>query len=139
MLRQVITVLLSFLIAAPVWGCDKNVYYLVEGDKAPCTGYLFSPEKELELRLLDTNYKYLQEESRIKDSLIDLYKDNDETTSEIVEKERQKAELWRNVAEKNTLELVKTKDSQGKRDWMFFVGGILATVAAGYAIGQASK
>jgi hypothetical protein len=31
-------------------GCPTPVSYLTEGSKASCNGYLFSPEKELEVR-----------------------------------------------------------------------------------------
>jgi len=31
--------------------CEKEVSYLVERQEAPCTGYLFSPEKEYQVRV----------------------------------------------------------------------------------------
>lgn len=139
MVKGLIVLLLSLSIATPTWACEKPVLRLLKNEKAPCEGFLFSPKKELELRLLDTEYKFLLKETEVKDRLIEFYKTNEETTYEIIEKERQKSEVWRNVAEKNTLELVKTQESRGQRDWLFFVGGILCTVAAGYAIGQAAK
>lgn len=139
MVKGLITFLISFVLAFPAGACEKNVYRLLKDEKAPCDGYLFSPEKELELRLLDTEYKYLKKELEVKNNLLELYKTNDETTWQIIEKERQKSELWRGVAEKNTLTLVGMQEKRGQRDWLFFVGGILCTVAAGYALGQVVK
>ena len=139
MVKRLIILLLSLSITFPAWACDKPVLRLLKNEKAPCEGFLFSPEKELELRLLDTEHKFLLKAGQVKNNLIEFYKTNEETTYEIIEKERQKSEVWRNVAEKNTLELVKTQESRGQRDWLFFVGGILCIVAAGWSLGQVAK
>lgn len=39
--------------------CPKNVVYLKQKEPAPCTGFLFSPEKEQELRLHNEERKLL--------------------------------------------------------------------------------
>ncbi len=119
--------------------CEKNVYHLLEGEKTPCEGYLFSPKKELELRLMFESIPFLEKEIKLKDELIDSYKINNEISEKIIKKEQQKAEMWRTLAENNTLTLIRTKDDQKKRDWWFFMGGVLCTVAAGFAVGQAAK
>ena len=139
MVKGLIVFALSFTIAFPMMACEKNVYRLLKDEAAPCEGFLFSPEKELELRLLDTEHDFLLKELEVKDRLINLYKDEGLASSEIISIERHKTELWRSVAEENTLALIKVQENKGYRDWLFFVGGILCTVAAGYSLGQASK
>lgn len=139
MVNRIISLVLSMALTTPVWACEQNVKYLEKGQEAPCNGYLFSPKKELELRLLDTQYKYTLEELKLKDNQILLYKQKSEYSFRQIRLEQEKSELWRDLAEKNTLTLVSLQEDRGKRDWLFFVGGILATVGAGWAIGQAAK
>lgn len=119
--------------------CDKPVTYLLNGTPAPCDGYLFTPDKERELRLLDQENKYLKQESEIKDKMILNYKTQTETLEEIAEKERKKSELWQDRAEKITEKYVAEENNRGFRDWLFLIGGVVLTVGAGYAVGQASK
>lgn len=52
--------------------CDKPVSYLQEGTQAPCTGYLFTPEKELEVRYKINTYDKLVELTTKQDQMIDL-------------------------------------------------------------------
>lgn len=42
--------LVLILLTQSAFGCTKPVTHLLEGDKAPCEGYLFSPEQEKEVR-----------------------------------------------------------------------------------------
>lgn len=44
------------LISQVSMACNKSVTYLQEGSAAPCTGYLFSPEKEKEVREIKVKY-----------------------------------------------------------------------------------
>lgn len=55
--------LLSFIFLFSSIGYAKcpDVTYLKQGQPAPCVGYLFSPEKEKELRGLDSKYETLQQ------------------------------------------------------------------------------
>jgi hypothetical protein len=41
--------------------CEKPVTYLLEKQLTPCTGYLFSPEKEYELRVKEQQFDTLKE------------------------------------------------------------------------------
>jgi hypothetical protein len=41
--------------------CDKAVTRLIEGTPALCTGYLFTPEKELEVRIKDATYTQMED------------------------------------------------------------------------------
>lgn len=116
--------------------CPKPVTALEQGAQAPCTGFLFTKEKEKEVRLMAEDYKLLQEELEYKNKKIELTLKDLRLSDDIIQKEREKGELWRLTAEKSTLELVKSNEGQGKRDiWMILLG-IGLTVGAGYALGQ---
>lgn len=119
--------------------CANSVTALDQGASAPCRGYLFSPQKEKEMRLLNEDFKILKEELVYKDSKIKVLSDNLRLSDDILQKERERTELWRVTAEKSTLELVKTNEGQGRRDLYMILLGVLVTVGAGYAVGQVAK
>ena len=52
--------------------CNNPVTYLQENDKVPCSGYLFTPEKELEIRTKISNYERLENVIQKQDLLIDV-------------------------------------------------------------------
>lgn len=52
--------------------CSKPVQYLTEGKPAPCTGYLFSPEKEKEVRQKVEDHSRLLELAKKQDELITI-------------------------------------------------------------------
>lgn len=52
--------------------CSKPVQYLTEGKPSPCTGYLFSPEQELEVRTKVNDYNRLLELTKKQDELITI-------------------------------------------------------------------
>lgn len=64
--------LLFSLILTSHAACDKPVSYLTEGQSAPCTGYLFTPEKELEVRYKINSYDNLTELTKKQEELIDI-------------------------------------------------------------------
>jgi len=67
-----IIVILILLASNLSWAntCPNNVSYLKEGIKAPCTGYLFSPDMELQVRTEVIQFEKLQEISSKQDELI---------------------------------------------------------------------
>lgn len=136
MLKKLI--LISSLISAQVYACPGPVTPLQKGEQAPCFGYLFSPEKELQLRIRNEEYKLLLEQSKLYLNQKDLLIKELEITEKIADKERQKAELWRNLAEKTTAKYIESQDSKGARDWIMLLTGVGLTVAAGWAVGQAN-
>ena len=138
-MRVLLSVALSLAICNPLLACPKKVQVLEEGAKSPCKGFLFSPEKEEEVRLKVLKYGVKEEEIRIKDKQIQLYRSNEELLLDMLDQSEEKSKLWQETAVKNTETLVKLEQRQGTRDWIFFVTGILTTVAAGYAVGQAAK
>ena len=116
--------------------CTKPVTLLEQGAQAPCNGFLFTKEKEKEVRLMAEDYKLVLEELEYKNKKIELTLKDLRLSDDIIQKERDKGELWRLTAEKSTLELVKSNEGQGKRDiWMILLG-VGLTVGAGYALGQ---
>jgi hypothetical protein len=131
--------LVLFLSAQSYANCLKPVTYLDKGTSAPCEGFLFSREKEREVRLLTQDYDFLKEEVEAKDKKIQLILKDLALTESIITQERNKAELWRTRAEQSTLALVKETDSRASRDWWMILLGVGLTVGAGWAIGQAAK
>lgn len=81
----------------------------------------------------------MKQEIELKDLKIKLLATDIKDTEFIIKKEQEQAELWRKRAEESTLLLTKKQDSQGLRDWGMVLLGVLITVGAGYAVGQASK
>lgn len=108
-------VLISSLSANAV--CDK-VEYLKEGDKAPCNGYLFTPEEEQKLR--DTNERFkIQSQIILKqDEKINSL----ETSLSNAKSTNQELNRQLNIQETSTFFKVMS----------YFVGGLLV----GYAVGN---
>lgn len=138
---RLLSLLLSISLALPAHAteCSKPVTLLNEGTPAPCKGFLFSPEKESEVRLMNEDSKLMKQEIELKDLKLNLLSKDIKDTEFIIKKEQEQAELWRKRAEESTLLLTKKQDSQGLRDWGMVLLGVLITVGAGYAVGQASK
>src|SRR5690606_4199718 len=118
---------------------NKPVTTLEQGAPAPCRGYLFTPEKQKEVQLMNEDYNLVKEELELKNLKIKSYVQDQKDADFIIAKEREQSELWRKRAEESTLLLIKKEDSQGRRDWMMLLLGVVITVGAGYAVGQASK
>ena len=140
---KIITLLLTLSLILPqntaAATCEKPVTLLNEGASAPCRGYLFTPEKELEVRIVNEDYKILQKEIEFKDLQIGKLQKSLNESDKIIELEVQKAELWRNRAEDSTKKLIESEDGRGTRDFWMVVLGVALTVGAGFAIGQAAK
>lgn len=88
---------------------------------------------------MNEDYSLVKQELEIKNKKIDILMYDRTLSDNIIEKERSKSELWRITAEKSTLELVKVNEDQGNRDLLMILLGVVVTVGAGYAVGQASK
>ncbi len=139
-MKKLLCLILAILV--PLQGyasCPNPVTSLEQGAQAPCRGFLFSPEKEKEVRLLKEDFKLLEQEVEIKNKKINIMLKDLTLSDSIIEKEREKGELWRITAEKSTLELVKVNENQGNRDLLMILLGVVVTVGAGYAVGQAAK
>jgi hypothetical protein len=103
-----ITGIIISLIASTSIACDQPVTYLTEGETAPCTGYLFSQEKELEVRVAVEENKQLYMITETQDQLI------------------------KNLEKQNSL--LETKDRLNDLEkFAYFIGGaiITALIASG--------
>lgn len=140
-MKKLLSLLLSVSLALPAYAteCSKPVTQLNEGTPAPCRGFLFSPDKESEVRLVVEDSKLMKQEIELKDLKIKLLVNDIKDTEFIIGKEKEQAELWRKRAEESTLLLTKKQDGQGRRDWVMLLMGVALTVGAGYAVGQASR
>jgi len=141
-MKKFLTLLLVFSLILPIQSmadCPKPVTLLEEGTSAPCRGFLFTPQKELEVRLLNEDNKLLGKEIEFKDIKIDKLNKSLFESDKIYDLERQKTELWRLKAEDSTKKLIESEDGRGKRDLLFVILGVALTVGAGFAIGQAAK
>jgi hypothetical protein len=140
---KLLTGLLILSMVIPQYGiageCQKPVTLLEEGASAPCRGYLFTPPKELEVRIQNEENKLLNKEIEFKDLKIDKLNKSLLESDKIIELEQQKAELWRARAEDSTRKLVESEDGRGRRDFWMVVLGVALTVGAGYAVGQAAR
>lgn len=141
-MKKILSLLLTISLVVPVQAfgeCNKPVVTLNQGEAAPCKGFLFTPAQEQQVRLIDEDYKLLQQKLELKDKQIDLFKKDVSTVDFMIQKEQDKAELWRKAAEDSTKQLVEVKEGQGKRDWLMILAGVALTIGAGYAVGQAAN
>lgn len=130
---------LSLAVNCLATECVVPVKTLEEGSPSPCKGFLFSPAKELEVRLMKKDYELYKLEVETTNAIIDRYKKKEYEFEKIVELESKKTELWKTRAEDITLKYVTIEENRGRRDFMFVLTGIGLTVLAGYAIGQAAQ
>jgi len=135
-MKLLINIILMFCLVYPTRLFSQEVVYLEKGQVTPFTGYLFTPAKEQQLRLLSIEYKLLSEELIIKDKLISKLKLELEYSDLIVGKERDKADMWRKYAEESASKYINYNDSRETRDYIFFGLGILTTIAAAYVVSQ---
>lgn len=99
--------------------CNKDVTYLKKDSKAPCTGYLFSEEKEAEVRIKIQSYDYLEKFSNKQTELINNY----DNQIDVLE-------------QKNNLLLDRINDKESKNFWENTAYFILGAVITGYIAGQ---
>lgn len=76
--------------------CTKPVTLLEEGAKTECTGYLFTPEKELEVRIKVANYdnmeklvKKTEELNTITENRLNLYIDQNQKLMQTINTQQQ--------------------------------------------------
>lgn len=137
--------LTAFILAATLtsqvaWAdCSSPVTLLEKDQSAPCRGYLFTPEKEKQVRGLNEDYKLLQEELTIKDKQLELYKLQVQSLYQAAELSEKKSSLWQTKAQEAVERTVSIEQSRQTRDLLFVLGGVALTVLAGWAIGQVSK
>ena len=116
--------------------CTSPVRLLEEGTSAQCRGYLFSPDKELEVRMMKQDYAIVKQEKDTLIQMVDRLNKKEADSEAILNLESQKTELWKTRAEDITLKYVSVEENRGRRDFLFILMGIGLTVLAGWTVGQ---
>lgn len=139
-MNKLIALILSLVLPYSSYAaeCQNPVKLLEEGSPAPCRGYLFSPEKELQVRIMSREYTLLKEENVNLDQVVDKLKKINYEYNRILELEEQKTQLWRTRAEDITSKYIEAETNRGRRDMLFVVLGVGLTVLAGWSMGQAA-
>lgn len=115
-----------FITSSMSYGiCNNPVTYLQENDKAPCVGYLFTPEKELEVRTKITNYERLENVIQKQDLLIEVLN------------KRVDNQIQQNINLSNELQR-KENETYWQKAGFFLLGAIL-TGAIAYGTVQSLK
>lgn len=97
--------------------CNNPVTFLQENEKVPCSGYLFTPEKELEVRTKITNYERLENVIQKQDLLIDVLN------------KRVDNQIQQNINLSNELQR-KENETYWQKAGFFLLGAILTGVIA---------
>jgi hypothetical protein len=116
--------------------CVKPVMALEQGAPAPCKGFLFSPQKELEVRLMTREVELLKSEAEALNLIVDKYSKKDVEYNKIIDLHISRTELWKTKAEDITLKYVTIEEKRTKRDFGFILVGIGLTVLSAWALGQ---
>lgn len=105
--------------------CTQPVTYLQETSPAPCSGYLFTPEKEQEVRTKITTYPKLEELIGKQGQLI--------TTL------NERIKVQQDLNDNLTQQLNMQQDVNKLQNTLWFVGGIIVTTAIIYGYKKASN
>lgn len=123
-------ILIAFLFSSLTAHAD-DVKYLKQGETAPFTGYLFTPEKERELRLMDVDYKFVKDLNLSLTNINKVYEDNTKILEErITNKDKQIDNLTERLSEKS--------DGILSKIGMFLLGAAVTTGIA-YGVAKATK
>lgn len=98
-------------------GCNNPVTYLKENEPAKCDGYLFTPEKELDVRTKISNYERLETVIQKQDALIDILS------------KRIDIQVQQNINLSNELQRKET-ETYWQKAGFFLLGAILTGVIA---------
>lgn len=136
--------LMAFLVCLTVTSqsfgseCASPVSLLEEGTKAPCRGYLFTPAKELEVRVIVQEHSLLLSEIETLNKIVERLNKKQLESDKILELEMQKTELWKAKAEDITYKYVDLQNTGSRKDMALILLGVGITVLAGWSIGQAA-
>jgi hypothetical protein len=123
-------ILISFIFSSLTAYAD-DVKYVKQGDIVPYTGYLFSPDKEREVRLMDQDYKFTKDLNLTLTNMNKLYEENTKILeARITNKDNQIDNL--------NNELSKKSDGLLGKVGMFILGALVTTGIA-YGVSRATK
>lgn len=113
--------------------CAKPVTLLEQGASAPCRGYLFTPEEELQVRIIKKNSLLDQQEIEGLNNIVDRLQKKDSNNEAILKDKDQQIDLWKVRAEDSTLKLVKYDENKQTRDALLVGSGFLLAMLSAWA------
>lgn len=105
----------------------QDVSYLEKGSPAPYTGYLFSPQKEREIRLTTETLKYCDKSKEMALSILQDYETKDKITADRMNLRDQQIDSL-------SKRLVDAKDDSFLSKAGFFILGALVTGGIAYGL-----
>lgn len=139
-MKRLLSLLLAINLSSPAYAdCSKPVTFLDQNTPAPCRGYLFTPEKELEVRIMSKEFDIQVTELAQDDEIIKKLTKKNSDYDAILEEREKISELWRAKAIDSTSKYIDSESNRQTRDMIFLGSGVLLTVLAGWALGQVHK
>lgn len=125
-MKKLILLIYMLTSSFATWAdCAKPVTYLSQNDPAPCSGYLFTQEKELDVRIKVSAYDNLMKLNDKNNELIDIL-------SKRVENQSQQNLLLQN-------EINQRNNNDYWQKTLFFILGSLVTITLTYTAIQIVK
>lgn len=124
------------LVLSGTTSFSQEVTYLKKGEVATYNGYLFSEQKELELRLISKEHDLLLQQQEVQNKIIEKLNLQLTYSSQLIDKEQNKAEVWRKASEDSTKQLLSIQQSLTYEKYLYFIGGILVVLASAWTVGQ---
>lgn len=124
-------ILYSMILSQAALACDP-VKYVKKGEVAPCTGYLFTPDKELEVRKTIEELKTSRFIIENNAKLINLKDENLSLTNT-------QLKLWQDQSSMLSKQLVDRENSSFWKSTFYFVLGAAVTTGLAFAVNKATK
>lgn len=108
--------------------CADPVSPLSKGAPSPCTGFLFSPSKEHQVRLINDDYDFMKQEvDNLGKQKVFLQGQLNDLQG-VVDDQKKEINIWRTDDINNSQKLVKAEEGRGTRDALFLGGGVVITL-----------
>lgn len=124
--------LLVLILSFASISATAQVKYLEQGQQAPFTGYLFSPDKEQEARQNTEAVQHLRKLDEYNQKIIQL-KDEE---IQLINGQKQ---MWQKQSEDLSKQLQAKENSGFWKQTLYFGLGALVTTALAYGVNQATK
>lgn len=128
-MKKIIILTISALMATSAFG---QVKYIEKGEQAPYSGFLFTPEKEAEVRQNTESLKYYKLVDESNKRLFELQAKELQYTQE-------QANLWRSQSGELSRQLEDQRNSSFWKQTLYFGLGALVTTALAFGVNQATK
>lgn len=123
---------LILILCLSSYNTFAQVKYVEKGEPAPFTGYLFTPEKESEVRQQVESLKYFKLLDESNQRIIQL-KDRE------LELIKNQGVLWQQQADQLSKQLEEARAGSFWRQTLYFGLGALVTTGLAFAVNQSSK